>query len=78
VYDLTRFALTDMTRLGVDMRKAGAGADSLEGVANRLVRLLYDQLTMPPGLCVSAPSALKQFQRDTASPLRNQSAPLSV
>lgn len=38
-----------MTRLGADMRKAGAGADSLEGVANRLVRLLYERLTMPPG-----------------------------
>jgi len=49
LYDLTRFALTDMTRLGAELRKAGTGADSLEGVANRLVRLLYEQLTMPPG-----------------------------
>lgn len=38
-----------MTRLGADLRKAGAGANSLEAVANRVVRLLYDQLTMPPG-----------------------------
>lgn len=44
MYDLTRFSLSDMTRCGIELRKLGADASSMEEVATRVVRLLYDGL----------------------------------
>lgn len=44
MYDLARFSLSDMTRCGIDLRKMGAGASSMEEAAGRVVRLLHEQL----------------------------------
>lgn len=49
VYDLARFTLSDMTRCGIQLRKLGAGACSLEAVAERIVRFLYDSLRASDG-----------------------------
>jgi hypothetical protein len=46
MYDLSHFTLSDMTRCGVELRKLGAGASSMEEVAGRVVRLLHAQLSM--------------------------------
>jgi transcriptional regulator with GAF, ATPase, and Fis domain len=43
-YDLTRFRASDMVSLGAALRTLRAGALSMEEVACRIVRLLYDQL----------------------------------
>lgn len=42
MYDLRRFSLGDMTRCGAALRKIGSGASSMEEVAIRIVRYLYD------------------------------------
>ena len=47
VFDLTRFALADMTRCGVDLRRLGDGASTMEEVAERVVRYLYERLRAP-------------------------------
>jgi hypothetical protein len=47
MYDLTRFALSDMTECGAALRKLGRDAESMEEVANRIVRHLYDQFLDP-------------------------------
>ena len=47
VYDFSRFGLTDMTRCGIDLRRIGAGAGSMEETASRVVRYLYDGLRDP-------------------------------
>ena len=44
MYDLANFSLSDMTRCGVELRKLGAGAGSMEEAANRIVRRLFEQL----------------------------------
>jgi hypothetical protein len=44
VYDLAHFSLSDMTRCGIELRRLGAGASSMEDVADRIVRRLYEQL----------------------------------
>lgn len=44
MYDLTRFTLGDMAECGATLRKLGANAQSMEEVANRIVRYLYDHL----------------------------------
>jgi hypothetical protein len=44
MYDLSRFSLSDMTRCGIELRRLGAGASSLEEVAGRAVGHLYHQL----------------------------------
>ena len=44
MYDLTKFTLKDMTNCGTVLRKLGADATSMEEVANRTVRYLYDHL----------------------------------
>lgn len=44
MYDLSQFSLKEMTECGAALRKLGAGATSLEEVANRAVRYLYEQL----------------------------------
>jgi hypothetical protein len=48
-FDLSRFSLGDMTRCGVDLRRIGAGASSMEEVAERTVRYLYERLRDPTG-----------------------------
>ena len=48
MYDLTQFTLSEMTRLGVSLRKAGTAASSLEEVSNRVVGMLHEDLRMPP------------------------------
>lgn len=44
-YDLTRFELPDMIRLGTELRELGAGARSMQEVADRTVRFLLERLT---------------------------------
>lgn len=41
------FHLRDMTACGATLRRLGAGAKSLEEVADRLVRYLHKSFTMP-------------------------------
>jgi hypothetical protein len=43
-YDLASFSLADMTRCGMDLRRIGAGAASMEEVADRTVRYLFERL----------------------------------
>lgn len=47
MYDLTTFTLEEMTTCGSVLRKLGAGATSIEEVANRTVRYLYDHFVDP-------------------------------
>jgi hypothetical protein len=49
MYDLTAFSLKDMTTCGAALRRQGEGATSMEEVADRTVRYLYDQLVDPAG-----------------------------
>lgn len=42
MYDLREFTLKDMTNCGAALRKLGAGATSMEEVANRIGRYLYE------------------------------------
>lgn len=44
MFDLERFTLRDMTELGSVLRRIGAGAQSMEEVAGRVVGVLYEQL----------------------------------
>jgi hypothetical protein len=44
-YDLATLSLSAMTQLGATLRRIGAGASTMEEVAQRVVRLLYDELT---------------------------------
>ena len=46
MYHLGSFHLRDMTACGAALRMLGTGAASLEAAADRLVRYLYDSLTM--------------------------------
>jgi hypothetical protein len=48
VHDLTRFSLSDMTACGAALRAVSAGARSMEEVATRIVRHLYENLTGSP------------------------------
>ena len=48
MYDISYFSASDMTRCGAELRKAGAGADSMEDAASRIVKRLYDDLTTAP------------------------------
>ena len=49
MYDLQHFTLSDMTRCGIELRQSGAGASSMEDVAERVVRRLHEQLRLPGG-----------------------------
>jgi hypothetical protein len=49
MYDLSRFTLREMTHCGSALRKLGAGAASMEGAAERIVRYLHDSLRAPSG-----------------------------
>ena len=44
MYDLQHFTLSDMTRCGIELRRAGTGASSMEDVARRVVRWLHEEL----------------------------------
>lgn len=44
IYDLARFGLSDVTRVGADFRRLGADATSMEEVGGRIVRALHDSL----------------------------------
>lgn len=48
MYDLTRFGLKEMTVCGAALRDLGRGAGSMEDVAARIVRHLYDGMTGGP------------------------------
>ena len=54
VHDLTAFTLNDMTTCGAALRGLGAGATSMEEVAERTVRYLYDHLVDPAGARATA------------------------
>ena len=43
-FDLASLTLSAMTQLGAALRRSVAGASSVEEVAHRVVRLLYDEL----------------------------------
>jgi len=44
MYDLKKFSLRDMTECGKTLRQLNSGAVSMEEVANRIVRYLYEHL----------------------------------
>ena len=44
MYDLTNFSLKDMSTCGAMLRQIGDGAGSMEEVADKVVRYLYEQL----------------------------------
>lgn len=46
-YDLAGLRLSEMTRLGASLRAVGAGAQSMEQTAGRVVKLLYEELFDP-------------------------------
>jgi hypothetical protein len=48
-YDLSSFSLSDMTRCGVELRQQSSDAASMEAVADRVVRLLYERLRTTNG-----------------------------
>lgn len=54
MYDLTAFNLKNMTTLGVALRQMGMGASSMEEVANKIVRYLYENLGDGTGKPISA------------------------
>ncbi len=45
MYDITRFSLADMTKCGVALRRMGEGSTSMEQVAGKVVRYLYEEMT---------------------------------
>lgn len=47
MYNPANFTLSDMTECGATLRKLGAGADSMEEVADRIVRYFYSQFLDP-------------------------------
>jgi hypothetical protein len=54
MYDLTAFNLKDMTTMGAALRQMGTGATSMEEVANKTVRYLYENLGDDTGVPTSA------------------------
>lgn len=49
MFVLPHFTLSDMTRCGIELRRIGAGAASMEEVADRTVRFLHRELRMANG-----------------------------
>ncbi|WP_421655983.1 hypothetical protein [Leptothermofonsia sp. ETS-13] len=47
MYNLTSFTLSDMTECGAALRKIGTGAVTMEAVANRIIRYLYENFIDP-------------------------------
>jgi len=54
MYDLTAFALKDMATCGAALRRLGEDAASMEEVANRTIRYLYDHLVDAAGTRATA------------------------
>jgi hypothetical protein len=48
-YNLGAFSLAEMTRCGMELRRIGAGASSMEEVGERTVRYLFERLVAPGG-----------------------------
>lgn len=46
-FNLAAFSLADMTRCGRELRRIGTGAASMEEVAERTVRFMFDRLRAP-------------------------------
>ncbi len=44
MYSLSEFSLADMTRCGAELRKMGKNASSMEQVADKIVRYLYNHI----------------------------------
>ncbi len=44
MYDLNNFALSDMTRCGIELRRMGYGARSVEETAQKIATFFYDSL----------------------------------
>jgi hypothetical protein len=44
MFDLSHFSLAEMTRCGMELRKLGSDASSMEEVGERVVRYLYEHL----------------------------------
>ncbi len=59
MYDVTQFSLSDMTTCGSALRKIGAGATSMEEVANRMVHYFYKEFGDPQ--TGQSPFALVRF-----------------
>lgn len=49
LFDLTTFALPDMTRCGIDLRRIGYGARSVEETAQRIAEYFYESLRSAGG-----------------------------
>ncbi|MEP6992330.1 MAG: hypothetical protein ABJA80_15470 [bacterium] len=49
MYDISRFSLSDMTRCGMQLRKLGTGASSMEAVGERIVHFLHRELISSSG-----------------------------
>jgi len=47
MYNLTNFALKDMTECGAALRRMGVGSETMEETANRIVTHLYENLVNP-------------------------------
>ncbi len=45
MYDITRFSLADMTRCGAALRRMGEDSTSMEELAGKVVRYLYQEMT---------------------------------
>ncbi|MDB4916965.1 MAG: hypothetical protein JWM95_4609 [Gemmatimonadetes bacterium] len=48
MYALSQFSLSDMTRFGIELRRLGADAVSMEEVANRIVTAVHQKLVIAP------------------------------
>ena len=66
MFDLANFTLRDITELGSVLRKAGDGARSMEEVANRVVRRLYNDLGDPETGHGIDPQAVVRIARQLA------------
>lgn len=85
MFDLSSFSLSDMTRCGIELRTLGDGATSMEEVAQRLVRYLYEHLRQPDlaapacalvRVFVTQPySALDDTQQDAAQTILSAGSP---
>ena len=68
MYDPAEFTLSDMTECGATLRKLGAGADSMEEVADRIVSYFYDQF-IDPQTSASAFTLVRFFKTHAFSQL---------
>lgn len=68
MYNPAEFTLSDMTECGATLRKLGAGADSMEEVADRIVSYFYDQF-IDPQTSASAFTLVRFFKTHAFSQL---------